>query len=114
MPSDDPIILEPDKSVKPDRNVMSFIPQGIQSIRTVIKQYTTWLFAAMAAIPDLLFQGAMWLWHALLAAPHELYAAAGAAGMLGDSGMPQSVLWFIRVFSLMGLIANFIKQKKPA
>ena len=96
MPNDDdPIILEPDKVVKRDRNVMSFIPQGIQSIKTVAKQYSTWALAVILAAP-------------------ELYQMAAMAGMLNDAAMPQHLMWAIRVVAGIGLVAKFIKQQKPA
>lgn len=95
MPNDDdPIILEPDKVVKRDRNVMSFIPQGIQSIKTVAKQYSTWALAVILAAP-------------------ELYQMAAMAGMLTDEAMPQTLMWTIRGVAGVGLIAKFIKQQKP-
>lgn len=86
--SDDPIILEPDK-------VTTVKPQGLQSWRVVIKQYSTWALAALLAAPD-------------------LYQAASTFGMLTDDGMPQQLMWAIRGVAAVGLVLKFVKQQKPA
>lgn len=117
MVSPTPIITKPPPTRPASVEVpleTTVAPQGVHNWRTVIKQYSTWLFAVLAAIPDLLFHAATWVWHLLLNAPDGLYAAAAASGMLADSAMPESVVWFIRVFSVLGLLAKFIKQQKPA
>lgn len=99
MPSDDPIILDPPP---PDPNVgvsrvgpvVTVRPQGLQSLKTVLKQYSTWALAVILAAP-------------------ELYHMAAMAGMLTDEAMPQSLMWTIRGVAGVGLIAKFIKQQKP-
>lgn len=108
MSSPTPIITKP-----PKINRASLLPQGLMPIRDTIRHWTTWLWTALAAIPDLLFSAAMWAWHLLIASPEGLYAAASSAGMLSDAAMPEPVTAFIRVFALFGLIAKFISQRKP-
>lgn len=94
MVSPTPIITPP--PTKP-KNVqkLSLIPQGVQSFKTVIKQYSTWALAVIIAAP-------------------ELYQMAAMAGMLTDEAMPQSLMWAIRAVAGIGLVAKFIKQQKPA
>lgn len=79
---------------KKDQQRISLVPQGVQSLKTVVKQYSTWAFAAILAAP-------------------ELYHMAAMAGMLADSEMPQALMWTIRGVAGVGLIAKFIKQQKP-
>lgn len=79
---------------KKEQQRISLIPQGVQSIKTVAKQYSTWALAVILAAP-------------------ELYQMAAMAGMLADSEMPQALMWTIRGVAGIGLIAKFIKQQKP-
>ena len=93
MVSPTPIITKPPKKPK-SANRVSLIPQGVQSVKTVVKQYSTWALAVIVAAP-------------------ELYQMAAMAGMLADEAMPQSLMWTIRGVAGVGLIAKFIKQQKP-
>lgn len=105
MPSDDPIILEPDRRVSPmgsddpiilePDKVTTVKPQGVHSWRTVIKQYSTWALTVLLAAPD-------------------LYQAAASLGMLSDEAMPETLKWTVRSVAGVGLILKFIKQQKPA
>lgn len=94
MPSDDPIILNPPPKNKPGTQRVSLVPQGVQNVKTVVKQYSTWALAVIVAAPD-------------------LYQMAAMAGMLTDEAMPQALMWTIRGVAGVGLIAKFIKQQKP-
>ena len=93
MSSPTPIITPPPKKPK-SANRVSLIPQGVQSVKTVFKQYSTWALAVILAAP-------------------ELYQMAAMAGMLTDEAMPQALMWTIRGVAGVGLIAKFIKQQKP-
>ncbi len=105
MPSDDPIILEPDRRVSPmgsddpiilePDKVTTVKPQGLHNWRTVIKQYSTWALAVLLAAPD-------------------LYQAAATIGMLSDESMPAHLMWAIRGVAGAGLVLKFVKQQKPA
>lgn len=91
MSSPTPIITKPPTKA----NRTSLAPQGVQSWRTVVKQYSTWALAVLLAAPD-------------------LYQLAATAGMLTDEGMPQQLMWGIRIVAGVGLVVKFIKQQKPA
>lgn len=93
MSSPTPIITPPPKKQK-SANRVSLIPQGVQSVKTVVKQYSTWALAVILAAP-------------------ELYQMAAMAGMLADEAMPQSLMLTIRGVAGVGLIAKFIRQQKP-
>lgn len=121
MPSDDPIILEPDRRVRPmgsddpiildppdtvpagsddpiilePDKVTTVKPQGLHNWRTVIKQYSTWALAVLLAAPD-------------------LYQTAATIGMLSDESMPAHLMWAIRGVAGAGLVLKFVKQQKPA
>lgn len=90
MPSDDPIILDPPKSV----SRISLIPQGIAKVKDVVKSYSTWFLAILLGAPD-------------------LYQAAASLGWLADEGTPGPLKWLIRGAAGVGLIAKFISQRKP-
>lgn len=79
---------------KKEQQRISLIPQGVQSVKTVLKQYSTWALAAILAAP-------------------ELYQMASMLGMLSDQAMPESMMIAIRTVAGVGLIAKFIKQTKP-
>ena len=116
MSSPTPIITPPPKKPPVKNSVgqpVSLKPQGIQKISTVLKQYSTWLLGALAAVPDFLFMVFNWGVNFILNSPEGLYAAANAAGMLSDSAMPGSITDFIRTVAISGLMLKFIKQQKP-
>lgn len=95
MPSDDPIILNPPPKNKPGTQRVSIIPQGVQKVSTVLKQYSTWALAAILGAP-------------------ELYQMAALTGMLNDASMPASIMTPIRIVAGIGLVLKFVKQQKPA
>lgn len=69
-------------------------PTGLRSIKEVWKEYSTWAFAVILAGP-------------------ELYHMASTFGMLNDAAMPTEILTPIRIVAGIGLVAKFVKQKKP-
>lgn len=95
MPSDDPIILNPPPTKGGGTSArVSVIPQGVQKVSTVLKQYSTWALAAILAAP-------------------ELYQMAALSGMLTDSAMPDHIMTPIRIVAGIGLVLKFVKQQKP-
>lgn len=94
MSSPTPIITPPPKKQK-SANRVSLIPQGVQSVKTVVKQYSTWALTVLLASPD-------------------LYQAAASLGMLSDEAMPGALKWTVRSVAGVGLILKFVKQQKPA
>ena len=98
MSSPTPIITPPPKKPPTTPTIpqrVSLAPQGVQSLKTVAKQYSTWALAVILAAP-------------------ELYQMAAMTGMLTDEAMPQALMWTIRGVAGIGLLAKFIKQQKPA
>lgn len=98
MVSPTPIITKPPptRPASVDAPVETTVkPQGLQNWRVVIKQYSTWALAVLAAAPD-------------------LYQAAATFGMLTDDAMPQELMWAIRGVAGVGLVLKFVKQQKPA
>ncbi len=79
----------------PQGSKVTIAPQGLVPAKTVIKHYTTWVFAALMAAPT-------------------LYQEAAGLGMLSDESMPTQLAWGIRALAGIGLIAKFIKQQRPA
>lgn len=94
MSSPTPIITPPPTKPKSTSKV-SVLPQGLQKVSTVLKQYSTWVLAAILAAP-------------------ELYQMAALSGMLNDAAMPDHIMTPIRVVAGIGLVLKFIKQQKPA
>lgn len=93
MSTPTPIITVPPKKPKSVENV-SVLPQGVQKVSTVLKQYSTWALAAILAAP-------------------ELYQMAALTGMLNDTSMPDSIMTPIRIVAGIGLVLKFVKQQKP-
>lgn len=56
--------------------------------------YTVWLFALVAAFPD-------------------LYMAVVAMGWLDSPDVPQPVVWALRGLGVVGVFARFVSQTKP-
>lgn len=58
------------------------------------KFYSVWLFAIVAAMPD-------------------LYMAVVAMGWLDSPGVPAQLVWTLRGLGVVGVFARFISQTKP-
>lgn len=95
MSSPTPILTPPTKPTKAEASSVktTVVPQGVASIKDVMKQYSTWVLALVLAGPD-------------------LYQAATSLGMLADESMPDVVKWLVRGAGGVGLLVKFICQKK--
>lgn len=58
------------------------------------KFYSVWLFAVIAALPDLL-------------------NTLSAAGLLNIDEMGEATAWIIRAVAIIGIASRFVSQKKP-
>ena len=94
MSSPTPIITPPPKKQK-SANRVSLIPQGVQSVKTVVKQYSTWALLFVMALP-------------------EAFQIAVSYGIVNVSGGDDPVSKVAQLVAAIGLAMKFIKQQKPA
>lgn len=104
-PSDDPIILEPDRRVRPmgsddpiilePDKVTTVKPQGLHNWKTVIKQYSTWVLLFVMALP-------------------EAFQLAVSYGIVNVSGGDDPISKVAQLVAAVGLALKFVKQQKPA
>lgn len=92
MPSEEETIIiggkRPTNSSAPMKATV--VPQGLESLKTMLKKYTTWVWLAVAGLP-------------------QLYTSILLLGPIPERF--QTALW---VTAVVGLVLSWISQRKPA
>lgn len=92
MPSEEETIIiggkRPANSSTPMKTTV--VPQGLESVKTMLKKYTTWVWLAVAGLP-------------------QLYTSILLLGPIPERF--QTALW---VTAVVGLVLSWIRQRKPA